>query len=87
MKSDIDERLNNVLEYLCISDSKKNKFRTRKGFVTEKRIKRRLRSILGIDKQCFYCLKYKFDYELTLIKETKKNVCQDCIERLISEGD
>lgn len=87
MKSDIDERLTKVLEYLCVKDSEKNKFRVKKSFVSEKRIKRRLRNILGIDKQCFYCSKYKFNYELTLLRETKNYVCQDCVERLINDGE
>lgn len=81
---DIDRKISNVLEYLSISI--KEKIKTKQGVIGVEEVKKNIRKILGIDKQCFQCLEDRFDYELILMEETKQYICQDCIERLIQNG-
>lgn len=45
-----------------------------------------IKKILGIDKQCFQCLEYCFEHDLSVVEETGNWVCQDCAEGIIG-GD
>jgi len=43
----------------------------------------KIRKILGLDKQCSQCFQWKFKYDLSLIEGTNKDICQDCLEKIM----
>ncbi len=51
---------------------------------TKSEFRNEIRKILGIDKQCFNCLEYYFDGDLSVVEETGNWICQDCAEGIIS---
>lgn len=83
---ELNEKINNLIKYLCDEDKKIGKFKTTKGLESRTVIKTKIREILGIDEQCSQCLQFKFKYDLSLIEGTKEKICQDCAEKII-KGD
>ena len=53
-------------------------------FYTRSEFRDEVRKILGIDKQCFQCLEYFFEHDLSVVEETGKLICQDCAEGIIN---
>ena len=84
----LDEHIDKLIKVLLIK-KKRDKdgyyYQTKIGKIYRKSdFIKLIRETLGIDKQCFNCLYWKFDYELSFIEGTKKLICQACAEGIIS---
>lgn len=93
MPDDIDVQLDALLEYLKVKKTPerfdvtptKGYYDTNENKVyLDSELKERMRQILGIDKRCFNCQKWKFKYELTNLEGSALLVCQDCAEEIIN---
>ena len=84
--NEIDKKINNLLEYLDIQKDlqRKGLYITKDGSESLTLIKIKVRKILGFDKQCSQCLQYKMKYDLSLIGNTNKEVCQECLEKILT---
>lgn len=79
----LNEKLNKLIDFLKIQN-KAGTYKTKNGTLKKKVLKNEIKKILEIDKQCFQCLDYKFEHELSIVKDTEHLVCQDCLEGLLN---
>ena len=54
--------------------------------ISKDEFRNQIRKILGIDRQCFQCLDWHFEHDLSVVEGTDHMVCQNCAEGIIS-GD
>ena len=82
---EFNEKINKVLEYLDIPEDKERRglLVTKDGSESMTIIRIKVRKILGLDKQCSVCNQWKFKYDLSLIEDTEKEICQDCLEKVM----
>ncbi len=65
-------------------DNENKYWDTTEGKITKRsELRGLIRKTLGIDKQCFQCSNYFFDYELSVVEGTPNLVCQGCAELII----
>lgn len=90
----MNERIDNLIKWLDfpeVGDEKLLVLATKNGsddsrLFTKEQVRKKIRKILGIDKQCFQCSDYHFDGDLSLVEGTENLVCQNCAEKIIN-GD
>lgn len=86
MENDFNERLNNVLKYLGISEDNIScalGYKTEDGVESIPLIREKIRKKLGVDKTCYQCEQFKFIYDLTPIEGQDYKICQDCLEDIV----
>jgi len=83
---ELDKKINKLLEYLDIQEDPQRPglYLTKDGSESLTLLKIRIRKILGFDKRCSVCHQYKMKYDLSLIENTDKEICQDCLEKVMS---
>ena len=52
--------------------------------MSDEKLKKKLRKVLGMEKQCFKCLLYYFDDEVKVVEGTDKYVCDECAEKILA---
>lgn len=50
---------------------------------TKGELKDKIRKTLGIDMQCFQCLEFHFQNDLSRVEETGQLICEKCAEGII----
>ncbi len=82
---ELNKKINNLLEYLDIPEDPKRPglYLTKNGSESLTLLKMRIRQILGFDKRCSQCFQYKMKYDLSLIEGSDKEICQDCLEKVM----
>lgn len=79
----MNEKIDKLIDYFKPYKVHDGIYRIGATAYSRKEIRDKIRKILGIDKQCFQCLEYHFEHDLSVIEETGNLVCQDCAEGII----
>ena len=83
----MNEKIDKLIDFLKLREVNYENYRinTDSGFdvYSRRELREKIRKILGIDKQCFQCSEYCFEYDLSVVEETGNLVCQDCMEGII----
>ena len=90
----MNEKIDDLIKWLDFPEVGEEKFLvlpTKNGkddsrLFTKDQVRKKIRRILGVDKQCFQCLEYHFDGDLSLVEGTEHYICQNCAEKIIN-GD
>ncbi len=80
----MNEKIDKLIEVLNLKFNKDGYCITSWGKKTRAGLRATIREVLGIDKQCFQCLEYFFDGDLSKVEETGQLVCESCAEGIIS---
>lgn len=82
---ELNEKINKLVEYLDIQKDleRGGLYLTKDGSESLTIMKMKIRKILGFDKRCSQCFQYKMKYDLSLIEGTDKEICQDCLEKVM----
>lgn len=85
----IDAELNKLIEVLNVPVEKDEEGReywnTTEGRIYQRHeLRKVIREVLGLDKQCFQCQGYFYEWQLSQVEGTPDLVCQDCAEGIIS---
>ena len=75
--SDKKKRINNLINFIEENFSAEHD-------MDDGELQRKVKEILGFDKQCFKCLVFYTDDEVVRVEGTDKFVCDDCAEQILS---